>query len=248
MTSFNPCRVFSGLATEVRRERTPFRWGGFNPCRVFSGLATVPEEQRPAPILQSFNPCRVFSGLATSGSSMNTGEPKSFNPCRVFSGLATVLHRADETVGMVSIPVGFFQALQLGTVRSFSIRYSSGFQSLSGFFRPCNRERHQEAALFQWRFNPCRVFSGLATLRRAEDRDRWCQVSIPVGFFQALQQCLSCRYVSFPEVVSIPVGFFQALQQVFWDRFCEPDEEFQSLSGFFRPCNNGARTSRFACR
>jgi len=36
-------------------------------------------------------------------------------------------------------------------------------------------------------FNPCRVFSGLATEKRVRVIDPKFEVSIPVGFFQALQ-------------------------------------------------------------
>ncbi len=39
---------------------------------------------------------------------------------------------------------------------------AAAFQSLSGFFRPCNRILRQEDQL-SGRFNPYRVFSGLAT-------------------------------------------------------------------------------------
>jgi len=88
---------------------------------------------------RGFNPCRVFSGLATHVAALETHFPRpSFNPCRVFSGLATEAGggppRRDDHV---SIPVGFFQALQ---PRSDS-----------------------PAKLAMSRFNPCRVFSGLAT-------------------------------------------------------------------------------------
>jgi len=38
-------------------------------------------------------------------------------------------------------------------------------------------------------------------------------------------------------MVSIPVGFFQALQQKVRNVFAQPFSVFQSLSGFFRPCN-----------
>ena len=64
--------------------------------------------------------------------------------------------------GPVSIPVGFFQALQPDRWRHLRNRYQS--------------------------FNPCRVFSGLATQRDAWGRQRGHSVSIPVGFFQALQR------------------------------------------------------------
>jgi len=37
------------------------------------------------------------------------------------------------------------------------------FQSLSGFFRPCNRMAGLLGVAGRVSFNPCRVFSGLAT-------------------------------------------------------------------------------------
>ncbi len=64
------------------------------------------------------------------------------------------------------------------------------FQSLSGFFRPCN-------------FVPPMFNAGVAY-----------GVSIPVGFFQALQHWLE-QMESREQGVSIPVGFFQALQLTF---------------------------------
>ncbi len=185
------------------------------------------------------------------------------------------------------------------------------FQSLSGFFRPCNLGHEARPGLdvrvsipvgfFQAlqptlyhhkarsldRFNPCRVFSGLATSSAAPSRSRpsrcfnpcrvfsglatagspgWPRpdrlVSIPVGFFQALQRrnhkqifchfpCFNpCRVFSGlatlgrpiwrgePSVVSIPVGFFQALQLQLGAEGLVRELPFQSLSGFFRPCNN----------
>jgi len=94
---------WSGRAVQVR----------FNPCRVFSGLATVIHEANSLLVQFSFNPCRVFSGLATSIGGRNLYPRERFNPCRVFSGLATEANRIPELYyGAVSIPVGFFQALQ----------------------------------------------------------------------------------------------------------------------------------------
>ncbi len=117
--------------------------------------------------------------------------------------------------------------------RFFSMR----FQSLSGFFRPCNPEQLPEVVALVRCFNPCRVFSGLATegllgVHRVVD-----DVSIPVGFFQALQ--LNAYMTDYPEFfnVSIPVGFFQALQLKVSPGGMVAAVLFQSLSGFFRPCN-----------
>ena len=113
--SFNPCRVFSGLATSIREIRglseKEFQSlsGFFRPCDALPPLSsdTRPSVSIPvgffqalqhhrnvkdnAPHSHSFNPCRVFSGLATRRPS--TSIPRrwpGFNPCRVSSGLATI--------------------------------------------------------------------------------------------------------------------------------------------------------------
>ncbi len=112
----------------------------------------------------------------------------------------------------VSIPVGFFQALQQGGGYVFGESHRL-FQSLSGFFRPCNIDSTCE--------------SEGASL-----------VSIPVGFFQALQPMID-RGGSLAGSVSIPVGFFQALQHLRLGPTPNRPAKFQSLSGFFRPCNLG---------
>ena len=63
------------------------------------------------------------------------------------------------------------------------------------------------------------------------------KVSIPIGFSQALQRCW-LALIGKEILVSIPIGFSQALQQgaphktLFFAH-----SEFQSLSGFLRPCN-----------
>ncbi len=62
-------------------------------------------------------------------------------------------------------------------------------------------------------------------------------VSIPVGFFQALQLDMGRGFGEFLYSVSIPVGFFQALQRDGSGTLECPECKFQSLSGFFRPCN-----------
>ena len=106
---------------------------------------------------------------------------------------------------------GFFRPCNLATDDDKSSIFIE-FQSLSGFFRPCNSCARRVELSKIWSFNPCRVFSGLAT---AYARIRpWpaSQVSIPVGFFQALQR-------------DGPIFV------------CVENAEFQSLSGFFRPCN-----------
>jgi len=159
---FNPCRVFSGLATregKVTKSPSP---PCFNPCRVFSGLATQ-ETRTERRWYLGFNPCRVFSGLATWLALHRRNREPCFNPCRVFSGLATHLNKTGQSWR------------------------SDMFQSLSGFFRPCNLEADSVAAAAQ-------------------------EVSIPVGFFQALQRIFSGWHLLDEAHVSIPVGFFQALQ------------------------------------
>ncbi len=141
-----------------------------------------------------------------------------------------------SSVSNVSIPVGFFQALQ-------------------------PRAGHH-ARTSKWCFNPCRVFSGLATLRFARLKS-FQPVSIPVGFFQALQlNALQQRRIAIQKgfnpcrvfsglATRRPLGYstctctkFQSLSGFFRPcncggvvRFPYPGVVFQSLSGFFRPCN-----------
>jgi len=113
---------------------------------------------------------------------------------------------------LVSIPVGFFQALQRRLLGVLS-QVEEEFQSLSGFFRPCNEKYYFLFRRNSFGFNPCRVFSGLATQLDFQLQILQIPVSIPVGFFQALQRPLHplSRVVFLG--VSIPVGFFQALQR-----------------------------------
>ncbi len=160
----------------------------------------------------SFNPCRVFSGLATwrSGAMWRRGS-FSFNPCRVFSGLATrcSLFRSSKLTEFQSLS-GFFRPCNLAGGHDNGDHRM--FQSLSGFFRPCNVSRPHRPRRRDLCFNPCRVFSGLATLT-------------------------GCRHDVIDLFVSIPVGFFQALQLMRDMADAKPHIVFQSLSGFFRPCN-----------
>ena len=85
---------------------------------------------------------------------------------------------------------GFFRpcnsAYRVGTYHFLKL-----FQSLSGFFRPCNRYFGTGSVNPMRSFNPCRVFSGLATMGR-----------------------------------ELPGSHV---------------DKFQSLSGFFRPCNVAER-------
>jgi len=112
-----------------------------------------------------------------------------FNPWWVFSGLATMRPcHCRLSWRFVSIPGGFFQALQLRPPPTAEISFSSGFnpwwvfsglateynyvqpfpygvfQSLVGFFRPCNGVSFKWAKTISSCFNPWWVFSGLATV------------------------------------------------------------------------------------
>jgi len=187
---FNPCRVFSGLATSLTRpRRTTSKC--FNPCRVFSGLATsfpaclmrwsLPEFQSLSGFFRPCNrgnldrvygfstvsiPVGFFQALQPVSSTVDGLPTGCFNPCRVFSGLATKRpHRSLRTVPLCFNPCRVFSGLAT-VVQHHDPKTSQVFQSLSGFFRPCNRP-------------PRKLF--------------YCanNVSIPVGFFQALQQKLS---------------------------------------------------------
>ncbi len=112
--------------------------------------------------------------LAMSGTVDQTTWDVSI-PVGFFQALQLVGQPLPESPKLdVSIPVGFFQALQPGD--------AGGLRAMNGF-------------------NPCRVFSGLATLSDTDARWRENAVSIPVGFFQALQQ--SAHLV----VLSDPSGF-----------------------------------------
>jgi len=131
-----------------------------------------------------------------------------FRPCNI------QINGPREAGKSVSIPVGFFQALQ---PKREAMRHGPEpeFQSLSGFFRPCNS------------ITP---FSS----------EKSGFVSIPVGFFQALQLSGSSMNTGEPKRFQSLSGFF---------RPCNVDEvagayaagKFQSLSGFFRPCNEVIR-------
>ncbi len=260
--SFNPCRVFSGLATKTTgpfgRFKIEFQSlsGFFRPCNSTSAPP-------PSCLRSSFNPCRVFSGLATSANLSNLLISISqfqslsgfFRPCNfsdvgkqlgnqlVFQSLSGFFRPCNFGVvdeygrtKEVSIPVGFFQALQL-RVTGYSDGPEIAFQSLSGFFRPCNGHLHPRLLRPDPGFNPCRVFSGLATGRESRSRALYFDVSIPVGFFQALQPVREWDCPQCGVHVSIPVGFFQALQLIGGISRGDSPKAFQSLSGFFRPCN-----------
>ncbi len=137
----------------------------------------------------------------------------------------------------VSIPVGFFQALQHHENRD-RWKEQGRFQSLSGFFRPCNlhfsRSRSASRAAFQSLsgfFRPCNVKSGRGS------RVVSC-VSIPVGFFQALQRGSLAPFDLVQPVGFNPCRVFSGLATAAALSVSNIAPSFQSLSGFFRPCNN----------
>ena len=140
----------------------------------------------PSPVAVSI-PVGFFQALQPSRRGRGCSRPGCFNPCRVFSGLAT------SSSGACSIRCWSFQSLS-GFFRPCNSIWAGGsassctpFQSLSGFFRPCNGMGPGRWSAPNASFNPCRVFSGLATSRKKTTR-------------------------------LLTIGF-------------------QSLSGFFRPCN-----------
>ena len=137
----------------------------------------------------------------------------------------------------VSIPVGFFQALQ--RVVYYRVhRDKSGFQSLSGFFRPCNGRDISSLQTSSSGFNPCRVFSGLATRPGGRHSSGAWSCFNPCRVFSGLATTQVAPFTIASSGVSIPVGFFQALQHILEDVEAILDSMFQSLSGFFRPCNS----------
>jgi len=134
---FNPCRVFSGLATpeadgeRMGREMFQSLSGFFRPCNRI-------RPRRFERLNQRFNPCRVFSGLATQAPPLSFLRSSCFNPCRVFSGLATQVSCRLPRV-----------RLRFNPCRVFSGLATPDFSFYSIIILNC--------------FNPCRVFSGLAT-------------------------------------------------------------------------------------
>jgi len=110
------------------------------------------------------------------------------------------------------------------------------FQSLSGFFRPCNSADGLTITLAEAVSIPVGFFQALQPPIKIT-LDAPLTVSIPVGFFQALQHDHGGIRRPGHHRVSIPVGFFQALQPSFSKVSLSAGTVFQSLSGFFRPCN-----------
>ena len=110
--SFNPYRVFSGLATSPNYSRAMLRLGfqslsGFlRPCNKAGGPGTRAPRKVSIPI-------RFSQALQHWTRKTRTPTPNGFNPYRVFSGLATYSSPFfDYYIGEVSIPIGFSQALQ----------------------------------------------------------------------------------------------------------------------------------------
>ena len=134
----------------------------------------------------------------------------------------------------VSIPVGFFQALQP--------RHPINWRAISRCFNPCRvfsglaTEISGLRTCARQRFNPCRVFSGLATKRRTNCTPERYPVSIPVGFFQALQLKVWCMGVMLISCFN-PCRVFSGLATAELFEGPKGMQLFQSLSGFFRPCN-----------
>jgi len=159
----------------------------------------------------------------------------SFNPCRVFSGLATQTLMVDvQKVTEFQSLSGFFRPCNL-KIYTYPDGFSM-FQSLSGFFRPCNQKPRRCGRSPRRRFNPCRVFSGLATSHEIVSTSAGPRFQSLSGFFRPCNGDDRVRVIH-QEVVSIPVGFFQALQRRTGCSGAATLSLFQSLSGFFRPCN-----------
>ena len=160
---FNPCRVFSGLATDGRwKSRSPPV--SFNPCRVFSGLATSYDpSKRTRPLkFQSlsgfFRPCNRGTATAEIGIAVLFQSLSGFfRPCNPDIDLLTVVQR-DEFQSLS----GFFRPCNSAALHPV-FTPATVFQSLSGFFRPCNTRSSRRRCRQLLSFNPCRVFSGLAT-------------------------------------------------------------------------------------
>ena len=210
--SFNPCRVFSGLATSIREIRglseKEFQSlsGFFRPCDALPPLSsdTRPSVSIPVGFFQALQHHRNVKD--------NAPHSHSFNPCRVFSGLATDgKKRFCHPACFVSIPVGFFQALQLDVPRH---RYPAvGPVSIPvGFFQALQRSPLRCPSDHLNSFNPCRVFSGLATCHSLADEMHFPSFN-PCRVFSGLATHPLFALDRQGRIVSIPVGFFQALQR-----------------------------------
>ncbi len=233
-----------------------------------------------------FNPCRVFSGLATITSPITVEVSEAFQslsgffrPCNfsfgdvevdliLFQSLSGFFRPCNPAAASVRLPLailfqslsGFFRPCNFrGRPSLFSTKES--FQSLSGFFRPCNSMDRRGARTSRSSFNPCRVFSGLATLlairvrcplpsfnpcrvfsglatSKRERGDGAGKGFNPCRVFSGLATTIWTCDCTGGFWVSIPVGFFQALQPKSRFLIRLVTSWFQSLSGFFRPCNN----------
>jgi hypothetical protein len=136
----------------------------FNPCRVFSLVATVVYPKNKSFLHAVSIPVGFSRSLRRPGLEIRSGQHISFNPCRVFSLVATISEDVPLVVsGRVSIPVGFSRSLRqhksdcsaycnqmrFNPCRVFSLVATPGievslgsttekFQSLSGFLARCD--------------------------------------------------------------------------------------------------------------
>ena len=116
------------------------------------------------------------------------------------------------------------------------------FQSLSGFQVRCNALENVTGQVVGYQFQSLSGFqvrcNGLALELIALDSS----VSIPIGFSSSLQQpCLLAADQALA-TVSIPIGFSSSLQPADWYSSYDPEERFQSLSGFQVRCNSMSRS------
>ena len=112
----------------------------------------------------------------------------------------------------VSIPVGFSRSLRLReNLKSGKLKIE--FQSLSGFLARCDFKLNPQFEFEKGSFNPCRVFSLVATTALRKCFPGFCDVSIPVGFSRSLRHHGRCPGEREHEAVSIPVGFSRSLRR-----------------------------------
>ena len=149
--------------------------GFFRPCNTRMPWARFTRRWKFQSLSGFFRPCNPPTR------SILPRRSHSFNPCRVFSGLATQWVQGTRWSGVLFQSLsGFFRPCNSWVSYHPSSHWNK-FQSLSGFFRPCNVSSWHRARPEVGRFNPCRVFSGLATprsdqQRREHDRFNPCRV------------------------------------------------------------------------
>ena len=185
------------------------RVSSFNPWRVFSWLATS-SSQRKSGARSCFNPWRVFSWLATLWLADDPAGARAVSiPGGFFRGLQRAGRLALLPLRDVSIPGGFFRGLQLPRAALDPVP-SKLFQSLAGFFVACNfiLPGNQEGVdMFQSLAGFFVACNGGAYGHVGSGH----RVSIPGGFFRGLQPD-STPPKSIAITVSIPGGFFRGLQ------------------------------------